>query len=206
MLRFLLVLAIVAAASATAVAYEAARQTDAAFATLTSPQSQIGETSAGPRLATAARRLEQNWARPLLWNAYANEAQSAIYARRFEVTGDVALLRQSAASARQALRLSPRLLQTWIRSAQLSLMGAPGVPCEALQCLEISWRIAPISDARTDCLRLQLAHRAGMDEGQLAPRIATYVRTQVSREAIVRCLTFLPPEQRLAHVLRGKAR
>jgi hypothetical protein len=203
--RLVLVLAIVSAAIAALIGFEGARETDRAFAALSASQTQPKDAGTDQRLQEAGRRLEQNWARPLLWNAYSNEALSAIYARRFEVTGERAMLAQSTAYARHALHLSPLLLQTWVRLAQLSLLDAPGTPCDALQCLETSWQIAPISDARTDCLRVQLAHEAGMDERRLREHIAIYARTDAPRAA-VHCLHFLPPEERLSYGLRRHGR
>lgn len=208
MLRFLLILPVLGALALSLAAYEGAAQAEAAFAVLDAAlplEPRLREQA----LLRATHRVEQSWARPTLWNARAAEALSAIYALHAETSGDAALLAESVRAARQAVRLSPVQPQTWTRLAKLALMGAPGVPCTVEECLEISWRAAPIADQDTDCARIRLWIEAGLLIEDVRPHIrdlalSNYLRSGPNIDALEQCLSFLPASDRFQYLTMAR--
>lgn len=204
MLRFILIWPVLGALVLSLATFEGASQTDDAFAIIEASLP-LAPPLREAALAQASARLEQSWARPVLWNARAAEALSHIYALRAEASGQRALLAQSVIAARTALRLSPVQPQTWTRLAKLALLHAPGVPCTAQRCLELSWKAAPIADPATDCARLRLWVEAGLPVAQIRHRISTYARAEESLGAVEHCLSFLPPDERFQFLAMARS-
>jgi hypothetical protein len=195
MVRFLVLLPLLAGIVLAAGGHEGASQTQSARATIASAAA-LPFSLRAQALGEAAARLERNWAQPLLWHAGAADTLSAIQALRWEATGDRRFLAQSVSAARDALHLSPAAYAPWVRLAKLALLGTPGVPCSVEQCLVISWRAAPLADAETDCIRLQLWREANLPMDRIRVHIDRYVRSGAGADAVAQCLTFLTPSER----------
>ena len=143
--------------------------------------------------ANALSRLETSWARPLTWHAGAAEIASGLYALRADAAGASsdrnagADYARSAALAARAVQLSPVLPSAWLRLAVLGARGHANSVCAPVDCLEQSWRVVPILDAETECLRLQTAYRLGANQTARA-HLGAYLRTPASLRAKAQCL------------------
>lgn len=209
MLRFLVILPVLGALVLSLAAFEGAAQAENAFAVLEASLA-LDPPLREPALARATARVEQSWARPMLWNARTAEALSAIYALRAETSGDSALLAESVRAARRAVRLSPVQPRTWTRLAKLALVGAPGVPCTVEECLRISWLAAPLVDPETDCIRIRLWVEARLPIDSIRPHIrnlalSNYQRVGTGVDGLERCLSFLAPSERFQYLTMARA-
>lgn len=205
MVKAVLLAFFAAAMFASAAVFEAATQTQAAVdvaqAALRTPSSQLRERI----LAGAAARLQSSWARPVEWNADAAEALSAVQAMRGNAAGgDAALYAESMRWAARAVQLSPAQPRAWARLAEFSLMNVPGAPCAVDECLARSWAAAPLVDAEFDCARLRIANAAGVLD-RSSERIAWYLRSGITPDDAVRCLSFLPRSEVLQLMLRARS-
>lgn len=202
MVRALLLALSLTGAAVAAASFEGLSHTEAAVRAVEAAAASPEQADIAAR---AILRLKTSWARPLLWSARANEAMSALYALRFDASAD---RRWSALSLRHALRaikLSPASPQSWARIAKLAMLGEPGAPCAPFECLERSWRAAPIADPDTDCARVRLAAEAGLQPDRLRRRLLVYAGSGVSAEAVNTCLDFLQPHERVEYVFLARA-
>lgn len=204
MLRWVLIVLCGAAFFFCLVAFEGARQADGAMAAIA--HSRALEPPLRVRALTAAsERLEQSWARPLAWNARAADALSAIYANQWEVTGEQRFGAMSVAAAMSALRLAPAEARTWVRLAHLAYRRAPATPCTVEECLERSWRLAPIIDAQTDCARLQLWRAAELPPEPIRGRLITFAQSGAGVSNVRDCLAFLPANERFEYLVAAQS-
>lgn len=205
MVKAVLLVLFAAAMFACAAVFETTTQTQAAVdvaqAAQHTPSSQLRERI----LAGAATRLQSSWARPAEWNADAAEALSAVQALRGNAAGgDAALYAESMRWAARAVQLSPAQPRAWARLAEFSLMNVPGAPCAVEECLARSWAAAPLVDAEFDCARLRIANAAGaLDRSR--ERIVWYLRSDISSEDALACLSFLPRSEVLQLMLRARS-
>ncbi len=147
-------------------------------------------------LSGAAARMQSSWARPALWHAGAAEALSAIYALRGNAAGGArAHYMLSMRLAHRATLIAPAQPRAWARLGEFALMGLPGVPCAAQECILNSWRAAPLLDVETDCARFRVAHASGVQEQLLSKHIDWRLRTNLGADQAARCLDFLSQEE-----------
>lgn len=205
MMRLLMFALCLAAGLSAAVAFEGARQTEAAMNAVATAAALPDPPQRARVASTAAEALEASWARPLAWSARANEALSALYAVRYDAENDRRWSARSLAFAMRSVELSPAAPQTWARIAKLAQLGEPGAPCAPLLCLERSWLAAAVTDPVTDCARIRLAVEARLDPAVLRERILFYARSGVRPQDVNACLDFLAPSERIQYVLLSRS-
>lgn len=192
MLRFVLLLVLFAALTLSALVFEAASKTRIALDQIAASHAMDGPLRQ-QILAQAAAGIEESWARPAEWHAGAADALSAIYAFQAEAAGgDRELFARSIAAASRAVALAPLQPHAWTRLAAFAQMGLPDVPCSVAECLDMSWRAARMTDPRTACIRLRIAHAEGLLAGPDDIRIAWYAQSGAGPTEIAQCLDFLP--------------
>lgn len=126
--------------------------------------------------ALAIRRLEQSWARPLLWHPAAMEAKG--WAALIEPSASrEAGYAQSAEWTARALNGSPIHAAGWFRLALVAAY-AP-TPCgDADACLEASFAASPMAVRARDlaCLRLRFATLSGAVTTAADPRVQAFLQ------------------------------
>lgn len=192
LVRGVLVAAVLCALAGAATVFEAASTTANALNMIASARASQSPVVQRQILTRAETSLRDSWARPTLWHAGAAEALSGAYLLHAQINSDPRLYTQSALWAETSLRRAPVQPHAWTRLALLSDGGYPNQLCDVAECLTRSWQVAAITDPETDCARLQLAHRHHLLLAE-DPRIAAFLRSNVSRPRAAQCLSFLEP-------------
>src|SRR5690606_35211415 len=105
----------------------------------------------------------------------------------------------------RAITLSPIQPNTLVRLAALDEAGVPNALCDRRACLERAFASARVIDHDSACVRLELAHRAGMLSPR-DPRILDFIETARSERAALSCLRrFLPADQSFALILAARS-
>jgi hypothetical protein len=191
-------------------AYMAAATSEAAFSVAGGAESRNAARllrSADAKLRTldlASERIATSWARPLVWHAGAAETLAGLYASRYDLDPEPALLRESARWSSIAIELAPVQPRAWTRLALLDEAGFTNPLCAARECLTRSFETGRMFDGETACWRLQALARLEPISAD-DQRVRDFLLAARSRRQIARCLNFLPERDLFRIVLEFPA-
>jgi hypothetical protein len=162
-------------------------------------------------LARATALPRASWAVPLAWHAPTADALAYVSLLGAEASTDpetrLAAFNQANDASERAVALTPTMAVSWHRLAMLAQQGAPSAVCAPIECLEASWRAAPMTrDFQFACDRIRLGRAAGMELGPSDWRVQYFAASRYGMKRTSSCLTHLPAIDLFRVLINGQMR